>query len=236
MALDFPLNPTNGQAFENYYYDSSITAWRSAGSKTGVNQRTTALELADATTNKSGLVPVIPPTFSTVTGTASRTGSTVTFSGVNTISLDGAFSDTYNAYEIIYVLYGTSSAGEIRARFRRSGADVTAASYNQAGREFGSNATDNTYSGSGLTYIGLGSVPTALYSEWGGGFIRLKIPARTDVRTWTAETNGYRTTGPAITFTSVGGAFTNSGAITGISLFTTSGTISGFIQVLGYNS
>jgi hypothetical protein len=44
MALDFPLNPTNGQAYENYYYDSSITAWRSAGSKTGVNQRVTTLE------------------------------------------------------------------------------------------------------------------------------------------------------------------------------------------------
>jgi hypothetical protein len=44
MALDFPSNPTNGQAFENYYYDSSITAWRSAGSKTGVNQRVTTLE------------------------------------------------------------------------------------------------------------------------------------------------------------------------------------------------
>jgi hypothetical protein len=44
MALDFPSNPTNGQVYDNYYYDSSITAWRSSGSKNGLSQRVTELE------------------------------------------------------------------------------------------------------------------------------------------------------------------------------------------------
>lgn len=31
MALDFPASPTNGQVYDQYVYDSSITAWRSKG-------------------------------------------------------------------------------------------------------------------------------------------------------------------------------------------------------------
>lgn len=30
--LDFPANPTNGQVYNNYWYDSSISSWRSLGS------------------------------------------------------------------------------------------------------------------------------------------------------------------------------------------------------------
>ena len=32
MALDFPSNPVNGQIYNNFYYDSSTSAWRSIGS------------------------------------------------------------------------------------------------------------------------------------------------------------------------------------------------------------
>lgn len=28
MALDFPANPTNGQVYDNFYYDSSMQTWR----------------------------------------------------------------------------------------------------------------------------------------------------------------------------------------------------------------
>lgn len=31
MALDFPSSPTNGQVYEQYVYDSSVSAWRSKG-------------------------------------------------------------------------------------------------------------------------------------------------------------------------------------------------------------
>lgn len=31
-ALDFPANPTNGQVYEDYYYDATIASWRSLGS------------------------------------------------------------------------------------------------------------------------------------------------------------------------------------------------------------
>jgi len=44
MPLDFPSSPTNGQVYGNYYYDSSIGAWRNVGSKDGLSQRLTAVE------------------------------------------------------------------------------------------------------------------------------------------------------------------------------------------------
>ena len=55
MPLDFPSSPTNGQTYENFVYDSSITAWRNQGSPSGLagqvvalGNRTTSLEAYDA--------------------------------------------------------------------------------------------------------------------------------------------------------------------------------------------
>ena len=50
MALDFPTNPTNGQVFGNFYYDSSITAWRNLGSKNALSTEITNLETASPRT------------------------------------------------------------------------------------------------------------------------------------------------------------------------------------------
>jgi hypothetical protein len=44
MALDFPTNPTNGQVYDTFYYDSSITAWRNLGSKNALSDSITALQ------------------------------------------------------------------------------------------------------------------------------------------------------------------------------------------------
>jgi microcystin-dependent protein len=34
MALDFPASPTNGQVYDNFYYDSSMQAWRALAAAT----------------------------------------------------------------------------------------------------------------------------------------------------------------------------------------------------------
>lgn len=31
-ALDFPADPVNGQVYDDYYYDATISSWRSLGS------------------------------------------------------------------------------------------------------------------------------------------------------------------------------------------------------------
>lgn len=44
MPLDFPSNPTNGQTYENFVYDTSITAWRNQGSPNSLSSRVSTLE------------------------------------------------------------------------------------------------------------------------------------------------------------------------------------------------
>lgn len=50
MPLDFPSNPTNGQTFNNFVYDSSITAWRAQGSTNNVGTQIAALNTASPKT------------------------------------------------------------------------------------------------------------------------------------------------------------------------------------------
>jgi hypothetical protein len=109
MAIDFPANPTNGQQYQNFYYDSSITAWRNLGSKNALSSAVTGLQTANATTNQAGLVPVVPTSVNAITGgTASYSTTTglTTFSGVSGIRLNGVFSATYSEYVIKF--YGTA--------------------------------------------------------------------------------------------------------------------------------
>lgn len=46
MPLDFPASPTNGQAYEKFIYDSSITAWRAQGSTNNVGTQIAQLQTA----------------------------------------------------------------------------------------------------------------------------------------------------------------------------------------------
>lgn len=102
MALDFPSSPTNGQVYDNYYWDSSIQAWRSNGSKNGLSTRLAAEELATATSNKSGLVPIIPTSVTVASGSASiASNGTVTLTSADTPVINGIFSAAYTNYKII---------------------------------------------------------------------------------------------------------------------------------------
>ena len=44
MALDFPSNPTNGQIYGDYFYDSSIGAWLAQGSTNNVGTQIAGLQ------------------------------------------------------------------------------------------------------------------------------------------------------------------------------------------------
>jgi hypothetical protein len=44
MALDFPNTPINGQIYDNYFWDSTLEAWRSRGTEESVASRVTGLE------------------------------------------------------------------------------------------------------------------------------------------------------------------------------------------------
>jgi hypothetical protein len=76
-----------------------------------------------------GLAPVAPTTIANSGGTATFSANTVTFSAVNSVSLNGIFSATYTNYRITIsaVWNGSTSAG-LLARTRNAGTDATGAS------------------------------------------------------------------------------------------------------------
>ena len=231
MALDFPLNPTNGQVYENYYYDSSITAWRSAGSKTGVNQRTTALELADRTTNKSGLVPVVPTSVSVVSGSASLSGATVTLAGISSVSLGGVFHSGYSNYEVIFTPTGASGSASVFMRLS-TGTIAADANYVYAISGITTSGTVIAASSTGNTYFYLGDTDTATDRFSSKATIYSPNNARRTVASW----NGMILSGGAYAGIRGNGFYNLTTQFTGLALVLSAGTISGTVTVYGYNS
>lgn len=118
MAIDFPSNPTNGQVYANYIYDSSITAWRNVNTDTGIG-----------TLNAMGLKNVVPTSVNVASGSATvNANGTVTFSGATSVRLNGIFSSTYQNYRIQYSLATSASTRPI-ARFAKNGTDSSGSVY-----------------------------------------------------------------------------------------------------------
>lgn len=95
--------------------------------------RLSALETADASTNKSGLVPVIPTSVNVNAGSGSYNGTTglVTFGGgSSTISLNGVFTNTYRNYVLVMNVDSAGAAQSISMRFRSGGSDYAFNAYN----------------------------------------------------------------------------------------------------------
>lgn len=114
MALDFPANPTNGQVYANYIYDSSITSWRNVNTDTGIG-----------TLNAMGLKNVVPT--SVVVGSGSATvnaNGTITVSGATSLTINGAFPTTYTKFLIATNITATASGN---VTFQLSSAGTAAA-------------------------------------------------------------------------------------------------------------
>jgi hypothetical protein len=67
MPLDFPSNPTNGQTYDNYYYDATVGAWNSFSSTT--NTLPSTLKNLSVSTDISSGVPL------TVNGVSGQTAN-----------------------------------------------------------------------------------------------------------------------------------------------------------------
>lgn len=114
MALDFPSSPTNGQTYDNYYYDSATGAWRAQTSASALTTRVTALEVADAGLNKSGLVPIVPTSIVVTAGTGSiAADGTVSFNACTGLRLVGVFSSRYKNYYMVCEAETTGTACDI---------------------------------------------------------------------------------------------------------------------------
>ncbi len=106
MALDFPANPTNGQTFGTYIYDSSIPGWRNVNSSEGIGLQF-----------KSGLVPITPTSINVSSGSASvASDGTISLNSGDAI-INGVFTSAYRNYKIMFTANGFSGNGNWGAIF-----------------------------------------------------------------------------------------------------------------------
>lgn len=222
MALDFPANPTNGQTYDNYQYDSSVGVWRSAGTKAGLTPRITALEAYP-----SGLVPVIPTSVSVSTGSASVSSSgIVTFTNAANITINGLFTSTFTNYRMVSG-FSQSVTSEVQyLRFTYGGTQNSANSYRMRGtKETGTTIYHWGLDGT-LFYMGRGAGD----SNWSYDIFG---PYTTAQRS--------RISGSGFGYDANETAFALSGSLDsfishdGVWIHTATGTMSGSVRFYGYN-
>jgi microcystin-dependent protein len=206
----------------------------SAGTTSGDSELATrvgAVETANATTNKSGLVPTIPTSVTTSSGSASinTTTGVITFTGVNVLNINGAFSSAYNHYKILHVSSGSSSNTGVGLQMRASGTNYTTANQKRHIAYFGANTVVTTSAGSdSADSLQIGWVqgsPSSLNSHSFEIFNPFNSTQTVLTGTWHSYVSGT-THGGVPTTTSYDGFSLNVGG--GI-------TYSGTIEIYGYN-
>lgn len=229
-GLDFPSSPTNGQIYDDYYYDASTSVWRHSGTKAGLLTRITSLETANATTNKSGLVPIIPSSVSVGAGSASvgASGLITVTSSTSTTLTDIFVQGVYLAYRLVITGSATTNV-DLVAQFRTASSTIATTYYGAgwAATYLGSLVISNPRNGGTNGYLGTNGTE--------GLFIVMDVQTKFLSGTTYKPSYNYtamnRTNGVAY-----GGGYgaDSIGAYTP-SLVISGGTFSGTIQVFGYN-
>jgi len=166
MPIDFPANPTNGQVYSNWIYDSSIGAWRNVNTDTGV-----------AALNTMGLRNVAPTSVSVGSGSATTNANgTVSFSGATSVSLNGVFNSTYTNYRLMLNFSAFTANHNMGLRFRTSGVDASGANYFYAGNTMSTASGSGGWVENGASRFNLGT-NASIYGNRARHFIELWDPA-----------------------------------------------------------
>lgn len=180
-----------------------------------------------------GLALLTPSSIANSGGSASLSGGAVTFTTVNSISLNGVFSGTYQNYRIVYAISAISADNDVRLRWRVSGADATGANYTTAAWLVDNAGTLN-FSEANATSFRTNTLYNAL-NDSGSASIDVYNPGAAVATTATAIATNSTGTANARIVTS-GGRHTVATAYDGVTIFPPTGTISGVIRVYGYRS
>lgn len=178
--------------------------------------------------SRAGLAKIIPSSVAVGSGTGSAdTTGKVTFSGASSVSLNGCFTSTYANYKVI-VNVKTSTTASVFGRMRASGSDVSANYRNQRLWSY----STTTGSSSSTTDTGInGNFNVQPATEFGDFNMEITSPniAETTriLSIWTCN-NAQETN-------IINSALANTTQYDGISIITSSGTITGTVTVYGYN-
>jgi len=164
---------------------------------------------------------LITPTSVAGTG-VTLSGGEVSFSAASTVSINGCFTTTYDAYTI-WAQFSKSTDSAIPLRFRAAGTDETGADYDhQELISAGANNPQGRSTGQTSGRFGYASTDTFV-------IINLHNPALAAVTYWLCS-NGY---GPDIASVTIAGRHTPTTAYDGFSIIPPSSTITGKLRVYG---
>jgi hypothetical protein len=107
----------------------------------------------------AGLRLIVPTSVSVGSGSGSVSATgTVTFSGASSLNINGVFSSTYNAYQIVLTISTFATGGQVTYRYGTNGTPQTGANYSYAGIYGDNNNTSGAFGSSSQTSIlwGLG--------------------------------------------------------------------------------
>jgi hypothetical protein len=217
MSIDFPANPTNGQVYGNWIYDSSITSWRNVNTDTGIG-----------TLNAMGLKNVVPTSVDVGSGSATvNANGTVIFNSVSSISLNNVFPSQYSKYVIKFNTRHTTSGGTSALfKFRYNGSDFSSGYYGASWYALygGSSATADLVNNGSNAYFGA---------------MNTTVPV--DVTSQVALTNTYSSINSTYAIAYAGGIQvasystpTSSNIPNGFTIYTTTGGLTGTLNVYGY--
>jgi hypothetical protein len=212
------------------YIIKATAGWTAGDSELAT--RLGAVETAQATTNRSGLVPVIPSSIIPVSGTATvNSVGQVTYSGCTVVELRNVFTSAYTNYEVVIAgtKTGTSGTHYTWARLATDSA-VQTGNY-QAGFnaiESGFTATTNVYESTNVPFVYSAQTNNPYATN-----MTVYNPAAAIVTTFRHTSMGYAP-GNARQHSAGGGVHLVASSYSSIQLGVTGGVLNGTIQVYGY--
>jgi microcystin-dependent protein len=203
-----------------------------AGGTTGqvfIKSSATNYDATWATPAPAGLVPIIPTSVTTVSGSASINSTTglITFTSTGTLNINGAFSSAYNYYKIIHISSGSNVNIQLAMQLRASGVNYATANQRSHALYYQVN--------SGAQNAGGSESATALTIGWVNGVanslnainVDLYNPFNPTQTTYTSNFTSYVSG-------TVGGGVPTTTQYDGISI-QSAGTHSGTVKIYGYN-
>lgn len=233
-----PLTPQSGDMWYNtndggvyvYYNDGNTSQWvqmkSDATLSSTLGERTTTLE------NKLGLSRIIPPTvnFSGGSATANSLG-TISFTAVTSLSLNDVFSSAYTNYQIVYS--GVAAATGLQSlQFRLRTTSDAATNYYFSNLRTYVSGTTATFSSSGSTTFMLFGILDD--QRRNSGSFSIHNP---NIALPTSLSGTFIGADSTNNFAAYGGGFhAGSTQYTGFTIYPGGSSMTGTIQVFGYNS
>jgi len=187
------------------------------------------LNLIGGFVNRQGLTAVIPTSVAG-SGVSLNAAGRVTFTTATAVNINGCFSSTFDNYVIVVDISATSANSIPQFRLRLAGTDASGATDYYSNSLVGSGASTAAAAFS----TNLGYIATASLRETSGE-LRLFEPALAAPTRWTVTSMQHATT-PVIQVGVFGGRHNLSTAYDGITIYPSTGNITGTFRIYGYNN